>query len=108
MYQEAVPDERQATAEQRSAALAQATARLINDHAVEPTQANKSLRLILNELNRVQSGQFRQLAAVHEQAGNWQEAAELYAQAAELRDPWDAKDHAFLLKCVARCEKRLS
>lgn len=108
MYQEAVPDEQQATAEQRNQAIGQATARLINDHAVEPTQADKSLRLILNELNRAQTGQFRQLAAVHEQAGNWLEAAELYAQAAELREPWDAKDHAFLLKCVARCEKRLS
>lgn len=108
IYETAIPDERHASIEERQDALALATTFLVQDHALEHARAEKQLRFILAELNRARTTEIRQIAAAYEQNGDWRSAQDLYQQAADLREPWDAKDHEFLRKCIARVEKRLA
>jgi len=108
IYHASLPTDAEPTKEEIEAAIVTAAEYLTQSHALEKGKAEKQLRLVLGEINRARTQDLRQLAAAHEQCGNWEEALDLYEQAAELREPWDEKDHAFLLKCVARIERKIT
>lgn len=94
------------TLQDRQQALATAVEFLVTQHGLPADKSDANLRLAVSEMDRGQSYELRQEAVEYEQSGNWQEAVQLYEQAAELQRPWDLKDHAFLLKCVARVRSK--
>lgn len=108
-YQEAVqvyvdhlPKDAPPSSDDKQKALAAAVEFLQQTHGISTAKAEANVRLILAESDRVQSYELRQQAVDHEENGQWDLAIELYAQAAALRQEWDQKDHAFLLKCIQR------
>ncbi|QDU29630.1 hypothetical protein ETAA8_47450 [Anatilimnocola aggregata] len=107
LYHASLPAGEEPTASEIETGIATAADYLVQDHAVAKPQAEKSLRHLLGELNRARTYELRQAASAFEQSGSWEEARDLYEEASELREPWDAKDHAFLLKCVRRVESKM-
>ncbi|WP_425613979.1 tetratricopeptide repeat protein [Anatilimnocola sp. NA78] len=108
IYHASLPADEEPTKDEIEAAIVTAGEYLTQNQALDKAKVETQLRFMLAEINRARTQDLRQLAAAHEQCGNWEEALDLYEQAADLREPWDAKDHAFLLKCVARVERKVS
>jgi hypothetical protein len=107
IYAATLPKPEEETAlEHRKLALATAIDFLVTDKSVPRTDAEANLRMILSLQEEQHSKYLRQQALAHEEAGEWNEALDLYEEAAELRELWDAKDFAFLQKCIARVEKK--
>ena len=98
--------EEESTLALRKAALETAIEFLVVEKSVPRTDAAANLKLILSLQEEQLSKHLRQQALVHEEAGEWNEALDLYEEAAELRELWDAKDFAFLQKCIARVERK--
>lgn len=99
------PDE-ESTLELRKLALSTALDFLVTEKSVPRNEAETNLKLILALQEEQQSKLLRHQALLHEEAGEWNEALDLYEEAAELRELWDAKDFAFLQKCIARVERK--
>lgn len=98
--------EEESTLALRKAAFETALEFLVAEKSVPRTAAEANLKLILSLQEEQLSKHLRQQALVHEEAGEWNEALDLYEEAAELRELWDAKDFAFLQKCIARVERK--
>ncbi len=94
------------TLELRKEALATAITFLVTEKSVRKAEAETNLKLIIAQQEEQHSRFLRQQALVHEEAGEWNEALDRYEEAAELRELWDAKDYAFLQKCIARVERK--
>jgi hypothetical protein len=99
------PDE-ESSVELRRLALATAIDYLVSEENVPRPEAEANLRTIVSLREELRSKQLRQEALAHEMAGAWDEALDLYEEAAELRELWDAKDYAYLQKCIERVEKK--
>lgn len=99
------PDD-ESTAELRRQALATAIDYLVSEEKVPQTEAEANLRTIVSLREELRSKQLRHEALSHEMAGQWDEALDLYEEAAELRELWDPKDYAYLQKCIERVEKK--
>jgi hypothetical protein len=102
MYMQVLPPDWKLTHEQMQQAIAASAEYLHREHGIALEKADANVRLLLTQVYKEQSLQARQIAAGFEEAGDWPQAIAGYTQAAELQEPWDAKDHAFLLKCIAR------
>jgi hypothetical protein len=99
-YLDNLPSDSLPTAEDKARAFAEGIALLVRS-GIPEEQGEPSLRLLVSEWEREKSHELRNLAVVHEEAGEWEDAAELYALAARLRVQ-DPDDHAFLLQCIER------
>jgi tetratricopeptide (TPR) repeat protein len=107
IYQAALPPpEEETTVDHRRAALATAIDYLHEEHKVPREEAAKNARLVIATFEEARSKDLRYQALLHEQAGEWDEALDLYEEAVELRDLWDEKDRDFLRKCIARVEQK--
>jgi tetratricopeptide (TPR) repeat protein len=100
------PAEEQTTREHRRAALQTAIEFMETEHKVPLADAQTKVRGLVAAVDESRSKDLRYQASLHEQAGEWDEALDLYEEAAELRELWDEKDYAYLLKCIARVEKK--
>lgn len=98
--------EEESTLALRKAAFETALEFLVVEKSVPRTIAEANLRLILSMQEEQLSKHLRHQALLHEEAGEWNEALDGYEEAAELRELWDAKDFAFLQKCIARVERK--
>jgi tetratricopeptide (TPR) repeat protein len=107
IYQAALPPpEEETTVDHRRAALATAIDYLHEEHKLPREEAAENARLVIAGFEEARSKDLRYQALMHEEAGEWDEALDLYEEAAELRELWDEKDRAFLLKCIARVERK--
>jgi tetratricopeptide (TPR) repeat protein len=105
LYARNLPADTEPTAEERQQAFAAGVEFLVN-RGVDPDKAEASLRLLVAEMDKDTSYLLRNQAVEHEQAGEWEQAIELYERAARLRVESDLKDHEFLLKCIERVRKK--
>ena len=99
------PDE-ESTADLRKQAFAAAVEFLTTAKSLGKSEAEARLRKIISWREEEKSKYLRQQALAYEETGDWNEALDHYEEAAELRELWDAKDFAFLQKCIARVEKK--
>lgn len=98
--------EEESTLAKRKAAFETALEFLVTDKSLPRPDAEANLKLLLSLQEEQQSKHLRQQALLHEEAGEWNEALDLYEEAAELRELWNAKDFAFLQQCITRVEKK--
>jgi hypothetical protein len=101
VYGKNLPEGAEPSAEEKERALATAV-QTLQSQGISATTARANLRLILGEIDRQRSYELRNQAVIHEENGEWDQAAEHYEQAARLRLEWDKGDCAFLLGCVQR------
>jgi tetratricopeptide (TPR) repeat protein len=106
IYSQHLPNDREATPEEKKSAIAAGIAYLQCEHNIAPKKAETDFLIILAEFDRVRSYDLRNQAAVYEQDQQWERAIDYYEQAAELRKDWDRKDYKFLLKCVDRVRSK--
>lgn len=107
VYEAALPGpEEESTTELRRQALATAIEYLVSEEKVAQSEADANVKTIVSLREELRSKQLRQDALSHEMAGQWDEALDLYEEAAELREVWDPKDYAYLQKCIERVEKK--
>lgn len=99
------PPEEETTVADRRRSLGLATEFLV-EKSVPRAQAEANLRSVVSFQEEMRSRELRVQAVLHEQAGEWDEALDLYEEAAELREMWDAKDRDYLRKCIARVEQK--
>ncbi|WP_254508348.1 tetratricopeptide repeat protein [Anatilimnocola floriformis] len=99
------PDE-ESTADLRKQAFAAAVEFLTTAKSLAKPEAEARLRKIISSREEEKSKYLRQQALAYEEAGDWNEALDHYEEAAELRELWDAKDFAFLQKCIRRVEQK--
>jgi hypothetical protein len=100
-YLDNLPSDSVPAAEDKARAFAEGIA-VLERSGIPEEKGEPALRLLINEWEREKSHELRNLAVVHEEAGEWEEAVELYALAARLRMESDPNDHAFLLGCIER------
>jgi hypothetical protein len=101
VYADGLRTDTEPTREEKKNALAAAVNYLQND-GIPAAKAEKSLRLLVGELERERSYDLRTQAAEFEEASEWEKAIEYYRRAADLREEWDPADYQFLLKCINR------
>lgn len=107
VYERTLPaPEEESTADLRKHAFATAVEFLTTAKSLTKPQAEANLRTIISWREEQKSKYLREQALAYEEAGNWDEALDLYEEAAELRELWDPKDYAYLQKCIARVEKK--
>jgi hypothetical protein len=99
------PPEEEVTVAHRRQALALATDYLV-ERSVPRERAAADLKEIISSRDEDRSKVLRTQALNHELAGEWDEALDLYEEAAELRELWDPKDYNYLRKCIARVEQK--
>lgn len=99
-YLGSLPSDSVPTAEDKARAFAEGIA-LLERSGIPQDKGEPALRLLISEWEREKSHELRNLAVQHEEAGEWEDAVELYALAARLRVQ-DPDDHAFLHKCIER------
>jgi hypothetical protein len=100
-YGRSLPEGSEHSPEEKEEALA-AAIQVLEGQGVAPAAARVNLRLLLAEMDRQRSYELRHQAVVHEEAGEWDLAAQYYEQAARLRVDWDKNDCDFLLQCIRR------
>jgi hypothetical protein len=105
VYVQNLPGEEEPDREAKMKALA-AGVEFLRNSGIAEDKAERSLRLLVGEMERGQSYEFRNRAVEYEQAGHWDQAIENYEQAARLREEWDGKDYDFLQKCIERVRKK--
>jgi hypothetical protein len=101
VYVKSLPADKEPDREDRKKAIA-AGVEFLQNSGIPAEQAESSLRLLIGELERGHSYDFRNQAVEHEQAGEWEQAIANYEKAARLREEWDRSDYEFLLKCIKR------
>jgi len=107
IYSASLPKEDdESTLDHRKQALDTAIDFLVDEKSVPRQKAAANLRAIISYHEELHSKQLRQAALAAEMAGDWNEALDLYEEAAELRELWDPKDFSYLQKCIARVEQK--
>jgi hypothetical protein len=106
IYSASLPkDDEESTKEHREQALIAAIDFLV-EKSIPRAEAAANLKKIISHHEELRSKHLRQQALAAEMAGDWNEAIDLYEEAAELRELWDEKDFEFLQKCIARVAKK--
>jgi hypothetical protein len=95
------------TREERRAALAAATAYLVNEHGVPEAEAAPNVRLLVAAYDREQSYELRHQALALEEAGDHESALAYFERAARLQKEHDRQDYRFLQRCVARVRGKM-
>jgi hypothetical protein len=100
-YFQSLPVDSEAAKEDRARAIA-AGVELLQRSGVPRSKAESRLRLLVGEIEREQSYEFRAQAVDQEEAGQWDQAVENFEKAARLREAWDQKDYEYLQNRIQR------